>query len=192
MWSLPTLSPPWEVTSSHLQFILHLTCSFGMEEGAVKDRSRSVFRPFDLLMLRYLIFLLLSPVLLLLIPSVIFLSTPFSLVGFVNAAEHSEAFPLLPDMEITGLRWWMACFCEIWAVTGSPETGREREKKKAVREGTCEREWNVGNMGGWTCRRGNKRKGIRPLSWVHSERNKDDEGGAGNMRERIGGREAGI
>ena len=88
-----------------------------------------MFRPFDLLILRYLIFLLLSPVLLLWIPSVIFLSTPFSLVGFVNAAEHSEAFPPLPDMEITGLRLWMACFCEIWAVTGSPETGRARRRQ---------------------------------------------------------------
>ena len=40
MWSLPSLNPPWEVTSSHLQFILHLTCPFGMEEVAVKDKSR--------------------------------------------------------------------------------------------------------------------------------------------------------
>lgn len=60
---------------------------------------------------------------------------PFFPVGFLDAADHCAAFlsPALPVMEITSLLWWMARFCEICAVTGSPERRREDSEGENMR-----------------------------------------------------------
>ncbi len=75
----------------------------------------------------------------------------------------------------------MAPFCEIRAVTGSPEEGKERSE--GIDGG------NMRECG--ECGRMNMRKGKRTcmLSWVQTERNKDDEGGRGTMKEKTGGKE---
>lgn len=61
---------------------------------------------------------------------------------------------------------------------GSNWLPRDRQREREM--------WEYGRV---NMREGKIKKSVCLLSWVHSERNKDDEGGGGNMREKTGGGE---
>lgn len=99
--TLYTYAPLREVTSSHLQFIPHPTSPFGVWgcKRQVQDLSSDL-----LTCLSPGTQFVLSPVFLLFIPSVIFSSTPFTLMGFLNTSDHCEppSFPLWKSLASSG------------------------------------------------------------------------------------------